>query len=86
MISNELIVKAMFDYVVNSPVGSEATMTVEMANGHKAYVTAKRVRMFPVKRYYLRLDNDFDRVTREKASKKELLVCLTDFVNRLTTE
>lgn len=83
---NKYGVKVMLDCIVNLPVGSEANMKITMDNGHKAYVTVKRVRMFPVKCYYLRLDDDFYRVTKEKASKKELIVCLTDFVNRLEEE
>lgn len=86
MINKQRIVKIVFDYIVNCPAGSEANMTITMDNGHKAYVTAKCVKSFPVKRYYLRLDDDFYRVTKKKASKKELFVCLTDFFNRLTTE
>ena len=83
---NKYSVNVMLNYIVSLPTGSEANMTITMDNGRKAYVSSKRVRMFPVKRYYLRLDDNFYRVTKEKASKKELLVCLTNFVNRLTTE
>lgn len=83
---NKYGVKVMLDYVASLPAGSEANMTITMDNGRKAYVTVKCVKMFPVKRYYLRFDDDFYRLTKKKASKKELLVCLTDFVNRLAEE
>ena len=79
----KMYVSKMIESVKDAHVGNEFDFTIEMADGSKAYVKGRLVKKFPVKRYYLRITADRYRLIKEKASKKELSVFLTELLNNL---
>lgn len=72
-------------YVKKISIGHEFELTIKMSDGSKAYVNGELVKKFPVKRYRVRVVADRYRLTKKKASKKELSSILTDLINNLAS-
>lgn len=81
---NKYCVNKMIDYIKTVKAGNKFTFTITLDNGSKSYVSGKLVKKFPFKRYSLRLTSDYFKINKKSASKKEVAIVLTDFINIIT--
>lgn len=81
---NKYCVNKMIEFIKNTPYDSKFNFTIELDNGTKAYVNGCLLKKFPFKRYSLRLTSDYFKINKKSASKKELYIVLTDFINIIT--
>lgn len=82
----KVYVDKMTGYITKITVGHEFEFQIKMSDGSKAYVNGELIKKFPVKRYRVRVVADRYRLTKEKASKKELSSILIDLLNNLENE